>query len=136
MANVRDLVDEYVGVWNEPDAERRRKAVAALWTDDALHLLQPPQATRDAAAALAVESVFQARGHAELEARVTRAYEEFVATGKYSFRSRQDATRLGDIVKFRWEMVSASGEVAGIGLEFLVLAADGKIRTDYQFIET
>jgi hypothetical protein len=32
-------------------------------------------------------------------------------------------------------MVSEDGELAGVGLEFLVLAYDGRIRRDYQFIE-
>jgi len=43
---------------------------------------------------------------------------------------------LGDVVKFNWEMVSTSGEVVGVGLEFMILAADGRIRMDYQFIES
>jgi hypothetical protein len=33
-------------------------------------------------------------------------------------------------------MVSADGEVAGVGLAFLVLAPNGRIRLDYQFIES
>jgi hypothetical protein len=33
-------------------------------------------------------------------------------------------------------MVSASGEVASVGLEFGILAADSRIRLDYQFIES
>ena len=136
MMNARDLADRYVAIWHEPNAERRRRAVATLWTEDGLHLLQPPQSVRDAAAALSVDAAFQARGHEELEARVTRAYEEFVAPGAFSFRSQHDATRLGDVVKFHWEMVSKSGGVAGVGLEFLDLSADGRIRIDYQFIET
>ena len=110
MTNTRDLVDRYVAVWSEPNAERRRRAVATLWTEDGVHLLQPPQSVRDAAAALAVNAVFQARGHEELEARVARAYEEFIAPGEFSFRSRHDATHLGDVVKFHWEMVSKSGK--------------------------
>ena len=57
------LAEKYLALWNEPDAERRRQGVTALWTDDALHVLQPPEAVRQAAAALAVESTFQARGH-------------------------------------------------------------------------
>ena len=130
------LVERYAAVWNEPDAERRRQGVTALWTEDALHLLQPPQAVRQAAAALAVESTFQARGHRELQERVARAYQEFVAPGEYTFRARQDAARLGDVVKFRWEMVARNGEVAAVGLEFVTLAADGRIRTDHQFIES
>jgi hypothetical protein len=136
MSSIRDLVDRYVAIWSEPNAERRRRAVATLWTEDALQLLQPSQSVRDAAAGLAVEAVFQARGHKELEARIARAYEEFIAPGTFSFRSRQDGTRLGDGVKFHWEMVSKGGDVAGVGLEFLLLSADGRIRVDYQFIET
>ena len=31
--------------------------------------------------------------------------------------------------------VSPDGEVLGAGLEFVVLAADGRIATDYQFVE-
>jgi hypothetical protein len=77
----------------------------------------------------------EAVGHAALEARVTSAYEEFIAPGEFSFRRRDDVARLADVVKFRWEMVSEDGEVAGVGLEVLVLAHDGRIRRDFQFIE-
>lgn len=136
MSNPQDLVDRYAAIWNEPDAKRRRDAVAALWTEDAVHVLQPPQEVQAAAAALDVTPTFQARGHAELEARVARAHQEFVAPGEFSFRSRDNAARLGDVVKFGWEMVASSGEVAGVGLEFVILDADGRIRTDYQFIES
>jgi hypothetical protein len=132
----RELADCYAAIWNEPDADRRRSAVAALWTDDAVHVLQPPQQVQEAASALDVTPTFQARGHAELEARVARAYEEFVAPGEFSFRPQDNAARLGDVVKFGWEMVSSSGEVAGVGLEFVILDADGRIRADYQFIES
>jgi hypothetical protein len=131
----RNLVDRYVAVWNEPDAERRRRAIAELWTEDAVHVLEPPQEVRQAAEALDVTAIFQARGHRELEDRVSRAYEEFVSAGQYSFRSQGEARRLGDVLKITWEMVSASGDVAGAGLEFVILDADGRIRLDYQFIE-
>jgi hypothetical protein len=49
---------------------------------------------------------------------------------------RDDVDRVADVVKFRWEMVSADGAIAGVGLAFLVLATDGRIRLDYQFIES
>jgi hypothetical protein len=90
---------------------------------------------REAAAGLEVTPTFQARGHHELEARVTRAYEEFVATAGNSFRPQDHGKRLADVVTWRWEMVTDTGEVAGGGLEFVVLGADGRIQTDYQFIE-
>jgi hypothetical protein len=130
------LVDDYVAVWNEPDPARRSTAVSRIWTEDALHLLQPPEDVRAAAAVLRVTPVFQARGHAELEARVGRAYEEFVAPGAFSFRSQGNGVRLADAVRFNWEMVDRAGTVAAVGLELLLLAADGRVRIDYQFIET
>ena len=53
-----------------------------------------------------------------------------------AFRSRNNADRLGNVVKFNWEMIPAGGgEVAGAGLEILVLDTDGRITADYQFIE-
>jgi hypothetical protein len=51
-------------------------------------------------------------------------------------RTPSERTRIADVVKFNWEAVSADGEVAGVGLAFLVLAPDGRIRLDYQFIES
>jgi hypothetical protein len=133
----QDLADRYVAVWSEPDVERRRAAVRELWSPDAIHVLAPPTEMRQAAEGLGFgRLVLEARGHAALETRVTRAYEEFVAPGDFVFQRRGDADRLHDVVKFRWEMVPrAGGHAAGVGLEILMLGADGRIVSDYQFIE-
>jgi hypothetical protein len=81
-------------------------------------------------------ATLEARGHDELEVRVARSYQDFVAPGKFTFRSRGNADRLDNVVKFNWEMVPVGGgDVAGVGLEVLVLGTDGRIETDYQFIE-
>jgi len=135
--NPRELVGRYVAVWNEPDAELRRKAIHDLWTENGVHILQPPQEIRKAAAGLGFTSTtLEARGYDALEVRVTRAYQEFVAPGEFTFNPRDNADRLDNVVKFNWEMVpSGGGEVAGVGLEILVLDEDGRIKTDYQFIE-
>jgi hypothetical protein len=53
-----------------------------------------------------------------------------------SLRGRDDAERLGDVVKFHWEAVANDGEAFGVGLNFLVLAADGRIERDYTFVES
>ena len=133
----RELVDRYVAVWNEPDAELRRKAIHELWTQDGAHIVQPPREIRTAATGLGFTSTtLEAHGHHELEVRVTRAYQEFVAPGEFTFKPRDNADRLHNVVKFNWEMVPTSGgEAAGAGLEILILGEDGRIKTDYQFIE-
>jgi hypothetical protein len=135
--DAQELVRRYVAVWTEPDAELRRKAIQGLWAEDGAHVLQPPQEIRQAAAELGFPSVtLDARGHDALEIRVTRAYQDFVAPGEFTFRARDNADRLGDIVKFNWEMVPVGGgAAAAVGLEILVLGEDNRIKTDYQFIE-
>jgi hypothetical protein len=135
--DLQALTDRYVAVWNEPDAEVRRNAIRELWSEDATHVLQAPQDIRQAAEGLGfVSTTLEARGYDALEFRVMRAYEKFVAPGTFTFRSRRNADRLHDIVKFNWEMVPRDGgAVAGVGLEILVLGADGRILSDYQFIE-
>ena len=88
-----------------------------------------------AAPGIGLTARLEARGHAALEARAKSAHDAFVAAGGFTFRRRDDVDRLDDVIKFTWEMVSREGELAGAGLEVLVLAPDGRIRTDHQFIE-
>jgi hypothetical protein len=137
MTDATTLADRYVAVWNEPDPTRRRAAVEQLWSEDASHTLQPPQEIRTAADALGVAVDLEARGHAALEDRVTKSHHQFVQQGGFVFRPAGDAARLRDMVKLRWEMVPrAGGDVAATGLQILLLDADGRIRLDYQFIES
>jgi len=75
-----------------------------------------------------------AQGYEEIEARAASAYEHWVGSEGLSFRALDDAERLGDVVTFHWEAVAEDGQVSGVGLDFLVLAADGRIERDYTFV--
>ncbi|HEY2717654.1 MAG TPA: hypothetical protein VGI73_15680 [Solirubrobacterales bacterium] len=135
QSRAEKLAERYLAAWMEPDRERRRAAIAGVWSEDAVHILQPTEEVYEAADQRAVNPTWQVRGHDELEARVTSAYEDFVATGQMIFRVQGGVKRLGDVVTWRWEGVSPDGgEVLGGGLEFVFLAADGRIATDYQFV--
>src|SRR5437867_2406823 len=119
-----ELADKYVALWNEPDADRRRRTIAELWTEEGRHFLQPPQEIREIAArpGIAMTAMLEARGYEEIEARAASAYEHWVGSEGLSFRGRDDAERLGDVVKFHWEAVVKDGELFAVGLNFLVLA--------------
>jgi hypothetical protein len=131
-----ELADRYVAVWNEPDADVRRKAVAELWTEDGVQLLEPPEDVVKRAEEIGIGATFEARGHAELVRRVTRAYDEFVGPGQFEFRRDGEVAVVRDMVKLRWAMVPAGGgEALGGGTDLLLLAPDGRIITDYQFID-
>jgi hypothetical protein len=131
-----ELAEKYLALWNEPAADRRRRMIAELWTEDGRHILQPPEEIRAIAArpGLAMTAILEARGYEEIEARAASAYEHWAGSEGLSFRDRDDAERLGDVVKFHWEAVAKDGEVFAVGLNFLVLAADGRIERDYTFV--
>ena len=131
-----DLADRYAALWNEPDAGRRRRAVAELWTPDGRHLVQAPQEIRRIAAqpGIGLTAVLEACGHDEIEARVASAYAHWVGAEGLSFRRRDDAEQLGDVLKFHWEALDKDGERFAAGLHVLVLAADGRIARDYTFV--
>jgi hypothetical protein len=136
--NAEQLADRFIALWNEPDPERRRRMIAELWTEDGSQILQPPQEIREMAASpgIGMAATLEARGHAELEARAATSYEQWVGSDGLSFRRRDDVDRLHDVVKFHWEAVSQDGQVTAVGLVFLILATDGRIRRDYVFIES
>jgi hypothetical protein len=131
-----ELAEKYVALWNEPDAGQRRRMIAELWAEDGRHILQPPQEIRAIAAqpGIALTASLQAQGYEEIEARAASAYEHWVGSEGLSFRGRDDADRLDDVVKLHWEAVAKDGTVVAVGLSFLVLAADGRIERDYTFI--
>jgi hypothetical protein len=136
MQDTNQLAERYVAIWNEPDADTRRRMVSELWAEDAVHVLDPPEEARAAAEKMNMSGSFESRGHRELERRVIRAYEDFIAPGEFDFRGPKDVARLQDVVKFRWELVpKGCDEAVGAGLEVLIVGNDGRIRLDYQFIE-
>ena len=130
------LADRYMALWNEPDADRRRRMIAELWTEDGRHILQPPEEIRGIAArpGIAMTAILESQGYGEIEARAASVYEHWVGSEGLSFRGRDDAERLGDVVKFHWEAVAKDGERFAVGLVFLVLAANGRIERDYTFV--
>ena len=113
------LLERYVAQWHEPDPTARRRRIEELWAPDGANFTQS----------------FEARGHDALEARVRVAYEKWVRDAGYIFRPRQADCHHG-AVRFVWDMASpGDGKVISLGADFLLLAADGRIHKDYQFIE-
>jgi hypothetical protein len=119
METAQDLAVRYVSVWNETELAARRSAIAKLWRPDGMHL----------------SKAHEAKGYTALEQRIIGAHRKNVRDNGNNFRARPGAQRLRDVVIFTWEMVPAEREdVLAVGLEFLVLDAEGRIATDYQFI--
>jgi hypothetical protein len=119
MTDIPTFVDRYINIWNEPDAERRRETIRALWQPEARHLAR----------------TIEAIGYDGIEGRVTTAYQKWVVEKGNVFRLR-DGVDGHHGTKLRWEMrPAAGGDVISIGFDFLVLGDDGRICTGYQFTE-
>jgi hypothetical protein len=118
MIDAQQLAERYIAAWNESDPEKRRQAIAELWTPDGRHYVD----TREA------------RGYDALEKRVVGSYEKNVRGRGNGFRAK-GARALRDAVTFFWEMLPAHGDTAlATGLEVLIVDGEGRIRVDYQFV--
>ncbi|MBC6458916.1 hypothetical protein [Actinomadura sp. HBU206391] len=136
--DVKRLADRYIAQWNEPDPAARSTLIRELWAQDGIQvLLDPPEEIRQAATSLAFAAPpLEVRGHDAVDARVTRAYEMFVAPGEHVFEADgETVVLLPNVIGVRWSMVSSrNGKAVGGGLDILALDQDGKISTDHQFI--
>jgi hypothetical protein len=116
-ATVDDIARRYLEVWSEPDAGRRRTAVAGLWAEDGVELIESARF----------------RGHDALDARVAEAYEQFVGSGAYTIASPGDVFAHNDAITFTVQLVTADGDVAWAARVFLVVGEEDLVRYDYQF---
>jgi hypothetical protein len=110
------IAARYLAVWSEPDPAARRAAIASLWAGDGCEFVEGTQF----------------RGHQELAARITAAYQEFVGSGRYAASAASDVTRHDDIVTLIIQLSAPSGEIAWAARVFLLLDAAGLIKEDYQ----
>jgi hypothetical protein len=112
METAQDLAVRYVSIWNETELAARRSGIAKLWRPDSMHL----------------SKAHEAKGYAALEQRIIGSHRKNVRDKDNKFRARPGAQRIRDVVTFTWEMVPAEREdMLAVGLEFLVLDAEGRI---------
>ncbi len=120
MTDYEQLVERYVALWNESDGPQRRNRIAELWAEDGTH------ANKRA----------EWRGHQAMDARVTGSWEKSIRDGGNVFVAAGNAEGYRNVLRFNWYMKRASGgQIAAQGFELLVLASDGRIAADYQFID-
>ncbi|MDH6135470.1 hypothetical protein P3T37_004885 [Kitasatospora sp. MAA4] len=112
------LVERWIGLWNEPDDNVRRKAVEDLFAPDAVYSMfnQDPFV-----------------GHDAIFKQVTMAHAIYIPRG-FHFRSQNNALGHHNLVRFGWAMLGvADGETDMLGSDVLVLDESGRITADYQF---
>lgn len=120
MIEIATFVERYNAVWNEPDANRRRRSVSELWSENARHFTE----------------TLEAHGCDAIEARIIGTFDKYVATGEFTFKTLGNAIYHHNVVKYNWEMVpQVGGLAAAVGTVFIFMGEDGRILADYQFTD-
>jgi hypothetical protein len=111
------VVETYFAMWNETDATRRRGLIEAAWTPDASYL----------------DPMFAADGPDGLDALVAGVHQQFPG---HRFRLTGAVDVHHDRARWGWELVGPDGGgVVAAGVDFAVLATDGRLRQVTGFFE-
>jgi len=117
MADVTTVVDAYIAMWNETDAEARRAIVAEAFGADGAYL----------------DPLMAGEGQDGIDAMVAGAQAQYPSV-RFELTSGPDHHH--DRVRFAWRMVGSggAGELAR-GVDFATLAEDGRLRSVTGFLE-
>jgi hypothetical protein len=114
--SIDQVVDGYFAMWNETDAGRRREVIATTWAQDASY----------------VDPLFAAAGYDALDGMVAAVHEQFPG---HRFRLTTPVEMHHERARWGWELAGPDGTPAAAGVDFAILAADGRLREVTGFLE-
>jgi hypothetical protein len=116
MADTDTLVTNYIAMWNETDADRRRELVAETVTDDANY----------------VDPVMEGAGIDGIATMIGAAQSQFPGH-RFTLVAGPEAHH--DSVRFSWSLAADGGAPVAVGVDFVNLAGDGRMRSITGFLE-
>ena len=116
MSNFTELIDRYIDTWNETDDERRRELIAQTWTEDATY----------------IDPMMKGDGHAGINDMIQAVQERFAG---HRLRRTSDIDAHNGRVRFSWELAPEGGNPVAGGIDFGVIAADGRLQTITGFFD-
>ncbi len=116
MADTDTLVHNYIEMWNETDPERRRDLVAETVTDDAAY----------------VDPVMEGAGIDGIATMIGAAQSQFPGH-RFTLIAGPEAHH--DRVRFTWSLAADGGAPVAIGVDFVSVAPDGRMRSITGFLE-
>jgi hypothetical protein len=108
MPSPEKVVERYIAMWNEPHETRRRDLVAQTVTDDATY----------------VDPVMTGEGVDGITAMIGAAQQQFPGL-QFRLASGPDAHH--DRLRFTWSLGDNGGDPVAVGVDFAVLAGDGRM---------
>ena len=117
MNDYTELATRYLAVWNEPDADKRRAAIAELWTEDGGY----------------TDPLVAVTGHDGIDAVVSGAREQFPGFA-FSLLGAVDGHH--DVARFQWGLApEGAAEPVVVGFDIAVVAEDGRLRSVLGFLD-
>jgi SnoaL-like domain len=116
ISPIATLVDAYLAGWNEADPDRRRELVARAFAEDATYL----------------DPLMSGEGQDGIDAMIAGVQQQFPGH-RFELAAGPDAHH--DVVRFSWHLVGEGGARVATGIDFGVLAEDGRLRTVTGFLE-
>lgn len=99
------LAEDYIGLWNERDAQRRHALLAADWTEDAVY----------------ADPLMRGDGRAQISGLIAGVHERFPGF-RFSLLGAVDG--YGDVVRFSWGLGPDGGETVVKGTDFIRRTGD------------
>jgi hypothetical protein len=116
LDDLNDLIDRYIAIWNQNDAERRRNLVASTWAEAASY----------------VDPVMSGEGQSGIDAMVQGFQERFPG---YRFSRTSEIDTHHDRIRFSWELAPEGGPPVVKGTDFCVVSADGRLQAITGFFD-
>ena len=112
------LIERYLGAWNETDADARRAAVADVYADGAQY----------------IDPLADVTGHDQLSELIGAVQQQVPG---HVFRLADGGVDAHhNIARFSWELVPATGgESLAVGFDVAVLEDDGRIASVLGFLD-
>jgi hypothetical protein len=110
------IIDQYIELWNERDAIRRRELLADVFADDGAY----------------IDPLVEANGLAAIDATIAGAQGQFPG---FVFTLAGSVDAHHNIARFTWELGPEGGESLVIGSDTAVLAEDGRLQQVYGFLD-
>ena len=108
MPDIAEIVNSYIAAWNETDPQRRRTLVERTFSADASYL----------------DPLMSGEGVEAIDAMIAAAQQQFPGY-RFSLAAGPDAHQ--DRVRFNWSLALDGGEPVARGLDFALVAEDGRL---------
>jgi SnoaL-like domain len=117
MTDFNELAGRYIALWNETDADARRKGISELFTEDVTY----------------IDPLAEVEGQEGIDAIIAGAQGMFPGL---TFRLVGPVDAHHDQARFTWEVVpSEDAESIVVGFDVAVAGSDGRLRSVYGFLD-